>query len=407
MTLNNSVKILVIGGGLAGLTMVSALNRLKTKKNLDITLIEPSDWHHNQTEWFKYCNGYTQKYSPTHLGNLVNSETTNWVDEPLGDLLPEKSYVLTASGKRLDYDYLIIACGLSAKWDSIKGLYGKLGRDGIASVFSYENLPWSRSLLSENIAKRTIFAHPENNKHFITTSLETAFLYAHRKQQAHNQDDYEIKFNVGSSDLFFNSYHSEVLEKHLAQRRIRISYGNSLIEVRPKTKEAVFYNCNNNSETVIPFDLLHVAPSMIPPVAIKQSTLSDIDGLVDVNNSTLQTKKWHNIFALGDISNATEIKNISSVMEQTPVVFSNLTALMDGRCASAKYTGLNHCFLTLEPAKSINLKTLFSKEKKSYFFTLMIKKEEPSHFLYFYRLLLEKLRFFNLVFNGRLIYPFR
>ena len=71
MTLNNSVKILVIGGGLAGLTMVSALNRLKTKKNLDITLIEPSDWHHNQTEWFKYCNGYTQKYSPTHLVNLV------------------------------------------------------------------------------------------------------------------------------------------------------------------------------------------------------------------------------------------------------------------------------------------------------------------------------------------------
>ena len=44
--------------------------------------------------------------------------------------------------------------------------------------------------------------------------------------------------------------------------------------------------------------MLHVTPPMGPLDVVKESTLSDSEGWVDVNPTTLQHKSYSNVFAL-------------------------------------------------------------------------------------------------------------
>ena len=52
----------------------------------------------------------------------------------------------------------------------------------------------------------------------------------------------------------------------------------------------------------MPFSLLHVVPPQGPKEFIKASPLADAAGWVDVDQGTLQHKKFDNVFSLGDSS---------------------------------------------------------------------------------------------------------
>lgn len=69
------------------------------------------------------------------------------------------------------------------------------------------------------------------------------------------------------------------------------------------TKVATFEHIKTYDRKTISYDMLHVTPPMGPLDVVKESTLSDSEGWVDVNPTTLQHKSYSNVFALGDASN--------------------------------------------------------------------------------------------------------
>lgn len=87
---------------------------------------------------------------------------------------------------------------------------------------------------------------------------------------------------------------------------------------------------------LLQFDMIHVTPPQGPIDVIKQSSLVDPAGFVDVNKHTMQHKKYQNIFALGDCSNAPISKTAAAVSGQGAAIRKNILAVMEGKEPSRK-----------------------------------------------------------------------
>lgn len=84
---------------------------------------------------------------------------------------------------------------------------------------------------------------------------------------------------------------------------------------------------------------------MTPPQAAPKvlKPFGDAAGFVDVDKHTMQSKKYANVFALGDCSNAPTSKTAAAVSSQSLVVSENLLALVNGKEMERKYDGYTSC----------------------------------------------------------------
>lgn len=83
---------------------------------------------------------------------------------------------------------------------------------------------------------------------------------------------------------------------------------------------------------------------MATPVSLSSCTqLVTPTGFVDVNKDTLQHNKYKNVFAIGDCSSSPNSKTAASAAAQSPVVYNNMVAVMNGGNPYATYDGYASC----------------------------------------------------------------
>ena len=82
---------------------------------------------------------------------------------------------------------------------------------------------------------------------------------------------------------------------------------------------------------LLQFDMIHVTPPQGPIDVVKRSSLVDAAGFVDVDKDTMQHKKYSNIFAIGDCSNAPISKTAAAIAGQSGTVRKNLMAFVQGK----------------------------------------------------------------------------
>ena len=70
---------------------------------------------------------------------------------------------------------------------------------------------------------------------------------------------------------------------------------------------------------------------------------ADASGFVDVNKHTLQSKKFSNVFALGDCSNSPNSKTAAAVAHQNAVLANNLQSVMKKEKPTKTYQGYASC----------------------------------------------------------------
>ena len=102
-------------------------------------------------------------------------------------------------------------------------------------------------------------------------------------------------------------------------------------------------------------------PPMRSPFAVARSALADEAGLIDVDQYTLQHKKYSNIFAIGDIANTPVVKCISAVKMQMPVVVSNIVAAILGNQPLKKYDGTNNQVIMVSEQEAVLFRCKFMR----------------------------------------------
>ena len=364
-------KILIIGGGAAGITVAARLER--ALEHPDLAIIEPSEKHYYQPLWTLVGAGVVRKeITEKDEGNFIPKGAT-WIRDHAEEIDPEGNEVTTRNGQKITYDYLVVAPGIQLDWHRIAGLGESLGSRGICSNYAYKQAEYTWEVIRTFKGGNAIFTNPAGKVKCGGAPQKIMYLaedYFRRhgiREEAHIIGDFAGTKLLGVPEI------NATLERIVERRDIDMRFHHNLVEIRAGTKEAVFEVTEGErvTRTTLPFDMIHVTPPMSAPDFVKRSKLvfqeGPDQGWVKVDEHTLQHPDYPNVFSLGDVAALPTAKTGAAVRKQAPVLVRNLIAQMRGQSLPASYNGYSSCPIVTGYGKLVLAEFTYGNEYKPTF----------------------------------------
>ncbi len=333
-------EFVIIGGGTAGITVAS---RILNEAEGTLAIVEPSGNHFYQPLWTLVGAGVVDKEETVRPMESVVPKGAVWIQDYAEQILPEQNTVITRNGSKLTYDYLVVAAGIQMNWDQIPGLKEAIGKNGVCSNFAYDYADKTWEFLKNFKEGNAIFTFPATETKCGGAPQKIMWLAEHYLQQHRLRDKANVIFATPKAGIFGVAHYAQTLDRLVKERKIITRFRNNLVEIRPDRKEAIFENLDTGERATLPYEMLHVTPPQSAPDFIRESSLADTDGWVDVDPHTLQHKKFSNVFGLGDVSNLPTAKTGAAIRKQAPVLVDNLLALRDRQPMTERYNGYTSC----------------------------------------------------------------
>lgn len=333
--------IVIVGGGTAGISVAARLSKLAHPPK--ITIIEPSSTHYYQPLWTLVGGGVFKREDTAKPMSQVIPPGVSWVQDAVAEFEPDTNQVIFASGGKLSYDYLVVAAGIQLNWDKIKGLQGHLGQEGICSNYSYDSVNSTWETLRAFRGGEAIFTFPAGSIKCAGAPQKIMWLAEHYLVKQGLRQKSEVIYASGTAAIFGVAKYRAALERLVEQRQITTHFRRNLVEVRPKSREAIFEDLDGGKELTLNYKMLHITPPQGAPDFIKRSPLADANGWVEVDKHTTQHTRYPNVFSLGDCSSLPTSKTGAAVRKEAPVLVDNLLAHASGQRLSASYDGYASC----------------------------------------------------------------
>lgn len=336
-------EVVIVGGGTAGITVAAQLTR-GFLNNRDVAIIEPSSDHFYQPAWTLVGAGTFSKAATRRSELSVIPKRARWIQDAVAEFDPEHNVVFTRSGKRIGYDYLVVAGGIQINWDGVDGLKDAIGMNGVCSNYSFDTVESTWQAIRDFPKGGTaIFTHPDGPVKCGGAPQKICYLAEDYFRKHGKRDTSRVIFASAAANIFPIHPYQETLNEVVKRKGIETMFRQQLMEVAANEKRAIFKNLDTGEETSLQFDMLHVTPPMGPPAFIASSTLADSAGWVDVDKHTLQHVRYPNVFGLGDSSSLPTSKTGAAIRKQAPVLVKNLIAAMAERPLRCKYDGYTSC----------------------------------------------------------------
>ena len=347
-------QVLIIGGGNAGISVAAQLKR--KDKNIDIAIIEPSEVHYYQPAWTMVGGGFYDINDTVHAEADQIPAGVEWIKDFVMSFDPNQNSITLKNGSTVHYDYLVVAPGIQLNWNEIKGLEENIGKNGVCSNYSFKTAPYTFECLKNSRSGRAIFTSPHTPVKCGGAPQKIMYIAADYFKRNNLSDKVQIEFWSGGTRLFGVKKFEDALKKVIAKFHIKENYYNKLVEIDGANKRAKFVGFgeqNKEVETWIDYEMLHVTPPQSAPDFVKNSSLANAAGWVDVDKHSLQHVQYKNIFSLGDASSLPTGKTGAAIRKQTPILVQNLLAVMKDNTIEGHYNGYSSCPLITRRGKLI------------------------------------------------------
>ena len=336
-------RVVVVGGGSAGISVAARIVKASKGLERNVAIIDPADKHYYQPLWTLVGGGISKKETSERDMKSVIPKDVIWIQDAVDSFEPDQHVISTKGGRKISYDYLVVAAGIEVHWEGIKGLKETLGKNNVCSNYSYEYVDYTWEVIRHFEGGQAVFTHPNTPIKCGGAPQKIMYLADDYFRKAGVREKTNIIFGSANEAIFDVFKYRQALEKVIKRKGITVDFGRHLIEVRAAQKEAVFEHLATGQHEVIKFDMLHAVPPMQAPDFIKNSALADANGWVDVHPYTLQHKRYANVFGLGDNSSLPTSKTGAAIRKQAPVVAENLLAMINEKPLHARYDGYSSC----------------------------------------------------------------
>jgi sulfide:quinone oxidoreductase len=377
-------QILIIGGGTGGI--MTAAQLLKKNPGLDIGVIEPADTHYYQPAWTLVGAG-TYDYQKTAKPMAeVMPKGVDWIKDKVTALAPESNSLTTAQNGTITYEYLVVSPGLVMNLDGIEGLREALEKGVVNSVYLNPEETWKQ--LQAFKGGNAIFTQPSTPIKCGGAPQKIAYLAADYFRKNGISSKANVVYATPGSVIFGVREIRDTLTQVINRYGIVFKPYYSPFKIDPDNKVIYFkYTAADagqcvittdnkigeklEGETVIqvPFDFLHLAPPQAAPDFVKHSPLANEAGWMDVDLNSLQSKKYLNVFGIGDVAALPTAKTGAAIRKQVPVVVDNIMKMLRHEPADNKgYDGYSSCPLITGYGKMVlaefNYKNEFTPDPK-------------------------------------------
>ena len=369
-----SHKVVVVGGGSAGMAISHQLLKSGQFAQNDIALVDPATFHHYQPGWTLVGGGLKAKEELQRPMKELLDPKFKFYNDSVVTFSPENNFVTLGSGDKISYEQLIVAPGLSVNPDAIKGLPEALANPDapISSIYLYNSVSKVFPSIDKLQKGTAIFTQPAGPIKCAGAPQKIMWLALDqwKRHGLYNPSNptssaIQINFATGLPVMFGVPKYNAALTAMQQERGVNALFQHDLVAV--DGNKAVFARPDGKEHVIKQFDFLHVAPKMGAPAFVKNSPLADAAGFVDVDNATMRHKKYANVWSAGDASSLPTSKTAAAVTSQAPILVRNLLRGMEGKAPDAVYDGYTSCPLLTEYGKVLLAEFKYGPEPKETF----------------------------------------
>lgn len=353
---NAKGKIVIIGGGAAGISM--AANLKHWLKEPDITLIDPSERQFYQPGFTLIASGVYQPNDVWKKQADCIPSNIKWIKDSVTAIDPVWNQISTKENGKIPYDFLVLTPGLQINWNKVEGISQKtLGQGNAHCIYDFEGAQKTWKALQEfsKTGGRGIYTDTYTKHKCGGAPKKICLLTDDYTRKQGTRDNVTLNFFTASKELYDVPFYTPRLLQIYEERNVPIHLNVRVKGVDTAAKKVHFERIEKRGDEKIytPFieeyDFLHFTPPMSAPDFVREAGLGWTEGKlaadawVMVDKETLVHKKYPNIISLGDVAGIPTSKTSAAIRMQVPIAAKNLISLMEGKEPTEKYNGYAAC----------------------------------------------------------------
>ncbi|CAH8602566.1 unnamed protein product [Schistosoma curassoni] len=232
-------KILIVGGGTGGCSIANRLCK-HFEKN-EVAVIEPSATHYYQPLWTLVGAGIKPlKESAQPLEKVLTSKATLYKDK-ITHIEPKESYVVLSNGDKISYEYLILALGITLRYDKVIGAEEALKNDPrVCSNYSTDYVEKTYKAYQNFNGGNAVFTLPAGPIKCAGAPQKVMYLFEDYMKRSGKKILANIHYFTATNKMFSVDKYSENLTEICKERNITCNLSYNLVEVDSQASEAVF-----------------------------------------------------------------------------------------------------------------------------------------------------------------------
>ena len=383
-------KIVIIGGGAAGISMAARLKSWLDKP--DITLIDPSDRQFYQPGFTLIASGVYQPDDVWRKQEDCIPNDIKWIKDSVADVDPVWNQVTTKNNGKIAYDFLVLTPGIQINWEKVEGItQATLGQGNAHSIYDFEGAQKTWKAIQEfsKTGGRGIYTDTYTKHKCGGAPKKICLLTEHYTRKQGTRETVDLNFYTASKELYDVPFFTPRLLEIYKERNIPINLNVRVKGVDTAAKQVHFEKIETvgDQKVYTPFvedyDFLHFTPPMSAPDFVREAGLGWTEGKlaadawVMVDKETLVHKTYPNIVSLGDVAGIPTSKTSAAIRKQVPIAAKNLISLMEGKEPAEKYDGYAACPIVTDYGHVLLCEFNYKKEAQNSFpFTLLDTSKE-------------------------------
>ncbi|MBC7462637.1 MAG: NAD(P)/FAD-dependent oxidoreductase [Actinobacteria bacterium] len=334
-------NIVVLGGGTAGTMVVNKLRKKLKSGSWHITIVDQDNDHIYQPGLLLVPFGVYEPIQLVKKRNHFFPHGVTFIEAEIDRVEAQLNQVILTDSRTLPYDYLIIATGTSPRPDQTPGMDDpKVWRKTVFDFFTLEGSTALRSALEKWEGGTLVVQICEMPIKCPVAPLEFAFLADAFFEKKKMREKVKIVYVTPLEGAFTKPVCSQQLGYMLHDRQIELEPDFMIERIDPQTR-----TMHSMDEREIPFDLLVTVPVNMGADFIARSGLGDELNYVPVDKETFLSKKFTNVFALGDASDIPASKAGSVAHFAVELFADNFVEYVEGKPMTHRFDGHANCFI--------------------------------------------------------------
>jgi len=342
-------KILILGAGAGGTIVANMLRQQLPESQWQIVIIDRDDRHHYQAGYLFIPFGVYGEADVLKPKKEFIPPGVDFVVDRVVKIDKNERSVETQTGKRFDYDWLVIATGCDIHPEEIDGMMDGWRKE----IFDYYTLEGALALAKQLRyfnSGRIVLNIAEFPYKCPIAPLEFVFMADWFFTVNGCRDKVEIEFVTPLDNVFTKPVAAKALAEVASQKNIKVTPYFDLAQVNASEK-----TIESHKGVKVGYDLLVSIPPNMGDKVLIDSEVSDPVGFVPTDNHTLKAEDTDRIYVIGDTTNVPTSKAGSVAHYMAYTLVENLIREIDGYDPLPKFDGHATCFLASGFEKAILL----------------------------------------------------